>query len=128
MWVKWNVQTQFFFLLKNLGQFLSTFFRAETPKIMFNISRNSHLCEIFTGQKTNRQLVKQGSFSTMANCLTKLPAEFRGEFGIFRGILRFWKNYNMISRGIPKNLLWKPKRETPIQNKSLQIAKQSKFI
>jgi hypothetical protein len=39
-------------------------------------------------QVMKRQLVKQGNYSTVANCRTKLSAEFRKKFEILRGILR----------------------------------------
>jgi hypothetical protein len=39
----------------------------------------------FTDQKTKRQLVAHGDYFSTANHRTKIPATFRGIFGIFRG-------------------------------------------
>jgi hypothetical protein len=40
----------------------------------------------FTDQKIKRQLVAQEDYSIIANCRTKIPAKYRGIFGILRGV------------------------------------------
>jgi hypothetical protein len=44
-------------------------------------------------------LVAHGDYSSIANCRAKIPAIFRGIFGIFRGISKFVFIYSTISRG-----------------------------
>jgi hypothetical protein len=40
-----------------------------------------------------------GDYSSIANCHTKVPAIFKGMFGIFHGISKFLVSYFMVSHG-----------------------------
>jgi hypothetical protein len=46
--------------------------------------------------KTKRQLVMHGDYSSTANCKTEIPAIFRGTRGIFRGILKLLLFHNFL--------------------------------
>jgi hypothetical protein len=69
---------------------------------------------------TKRQLVAHEDYSSIANCRTKIPAIFRGIFGIFRGISIFLFIYSTISRGTPDDVLRNPGWETLVWSNVLQ--------
>lgn len=54
----------------------------------------------FTGQKTKRLLIAHGEYSSTAPCWTKVPAIFRGTFGI----LEYLFIYSTISGGTPNDV------------------------
>ena len=43
-----------------------------------------------SANKSNGQLVAHGNYSSVANCRTKLPAIFRGIFGILHSMAKFY--------------------------------------
>jgi hypothetical protein len=61
-----------------------------------------------TDQKTKKQFVAHGNYTSAANWRTKISAIFRGIFGIFRAISKFLCVHSMISRGTPNDVLWNP--------------------
>jgi hypothetical protein len=61
---------------------------------------------------TKTLMVKHGDYSSIANCLTKLPAIFPSTLRIFRGIPKFLFIYFMTSYGTPNDVLPNLGRET----------------
>ena len=62
--------------------------------------------------QTKTLLVKHGEHSSIANCLTKLPAIFPSALRISRGIPKFLLIYFTISHGTPNDVLPNPGWET----------------
>jgi hypothetical protein len=56
--------------------------------------------------KTKRKVEAHGEYSSTAKCRTKIPAIFRGVFGILRGIPKLLFMYSTTPRGAPNNVLW----------------------
>jgi hypothetical protein len=63
------------------------------------------------GQKTNKHLLAQKYYSSIAICRTKIPATIERDAGSFRGLLKFVCIYSTISREIPDDILPNPGRK-----------------
>jgi hypothetical protein len=65
----------------NISVFASVYFMEELLKQVLLSCLNSYLWKR-AGQKRKRQLVPYRNYHSIANCRTKIPAIFRGIFGV----------------------------------------------